>query len=138
MAHGILDAKLRELDQAVSSIHSRILWAEDAPMQALEQEMHRLQLQCTEASNWMASKLQHSQARTAAVLSSAYRQILQIISDAQSLAGQTSADDAESLLLCAEYALDFAAQAANRAVLLSLKAIDTQRSLDPPQERNVL
>ena len=44
--------------------------------------------------------------------------------------------DAEEKLLWAEYALDFAAQAANRAVLLSLEAVNAQRSLEKHRERN--
>lgn len=49
---------------------------------------------------------------------------------------QSGGSDAEEKLLLAEYALDFAAQAANRAVLLSLEAVNAQRSLEKHRERN--
>ena len=68
------------------------------------------------------------------ILAGSYEQMEQIIQNAkeQLQANAESSPDpdacAEEKILLAEYALDFAQQAADRALLLSMEAIDAQRN----------
>ncbi len=69
-----------------------------------------------------------------ATLSKTYGEIERIIQKAKAelgaqAAGQCGPDfETEEKILLAEYALDFALQAANRALLLSMEAIEAQLS----------
>ncbi|HIR50315.1 MAG TPA: hypothetical protein IAA53_03365 [Candidatus Avoscillospira avicola] len=136
MAHSILSVKLRELDREVSSIHRRIHLAEAGPSAAARREYRQLLRAYTVKKHQTAKLLRCSQADSTRYLLEAYRGIEEIMAALQRNLSQSGGSDAEEKLLLAEYALDFAAQAANRAVLLSLEAVNAQRSLEKHRERN--
>ena len=136
MAHSILSVKLRELDREVSSIHRRIHLAEAGPSAAARREYRQLLRAYTVKKHQTAKLLRCSQADSTRYLLEAYRGIEEIMAALQRNLSQSGGSDAEEKLLWAEYALDFAAQAANRAVLLSLEAVNAQRSLEKHRERN--
>lgn len=133
MAHEILSVKLCELDTAVARLHSRIQLSEAAPPGQLRQEIELLQQECAASAMAMGQNLACSRAPLARALAQTYGEMEQSLGNARDrlhrqTAAETGTDAAESKLLLAEYALDFAIQAANRALLLSMQAIDAQRT----------
>lgn len=135
MAQSVLSVKLRELDQAVTSIHRRIHLAEAGSADTARREYRQLLRAYTAKKRKTAQLLRRSQADSTRYLLEAYRGMEEIMATLRRNLSQTGSD-AEEKLLWAEYALDFAAQAANRAVLLSLEAVNAQRSLEKHRERN--
>lgn len=132
MAHEILAVKLCQLDDRLCRLHSRIHMSETASLDRLRQEIDALERECLETDEILSDKLQRSRSPLTGVLSEHYRQIETIIQETgsglQKLAcGRQDAEAAaEDQILLAEYALDFAQRAADRALLLSLEAIEAQ------------
>ncbi|MGI5894325.1 MAG: hypothetical protein ACOX6P_06980 [Candidatus Merdivicinus sp.] len=132
MAHEILSVKLCQLDERLEKLHTRIHMSETANHDRLQQEITALEQECTEIDEILKKNLCHSKAPLTSVLSQNYGLIEQTIqkTDVQLHAMDPACQDGEDLvekkILLAEYALDFAQRAADRALLLSLKAIDAQ------------
>ena len=132
MAHEILSVKICELEDQLSRLSSRIHLSETAGHGRLQMEIHTLSNECAETELTMQKKLQTSRAEIVAILSGAYDEIEQTVKTTQSkLQARESGQDhldmiAEDKILLAEYVLDFAVLAANRAILLSMEAIDAQ------------
>lgn len=143
MAHEILSVKLCELEEQLLRLSSRIHLTETAGRDRLRQEICALTKECAETELTLQSRLQLSRAEVVATLANTYGEIEQSIQRAKSkLEGQAArrndADfEAEEKILLAEYALDFAVQAANRALLLAMEAIDAQLNVQG-QERSPL
>lgn len=131
MAHEILSVKLCELEDQFSRLSSRIHLSETASHERLQREIKELAEEYTETELTLRKKLQLSHAEIVSILADAYKEIEQLVKKAEdSLQKQEdgSSPDAavEEKILLAEYALDFAVQTANRALLLSMEAIDAQ------------
>ena len=132
MAHEILSVKLCELEEQLARLSSRIHLSETADRQQLQQEIQALCRECAETELTLQTKLQRSKAEIVSILADSYAEVEQSAQKAkaalqeQALCRDDSEDTAEVKILLAEYALDFALQAANRAVLLSMEAIDAQ------------
>lgn len=132
MAHEILSIKLRQLDDRLKRLHRCIRMSETASHSHLRQEIRSLEQDCTQEKEALRESLQHSKSELAALLSQDYGQMEQIIGQsrarlqAAALRNPNREAVMEEQLLLAEYALDFAHQAADRALLLSMEAIDTQ------------
>ena len=132
MAHEILSVKLCELEDQLSKLDIRIHLSEIAGHMQLQQEIKALTNECTETELTLQRKLQMSRAGIVADLADTYREIEQIIhanrlKHQEQIAGKNDPDTAaEEKILLAEYALDFAVLAANRALLLSMEAVDAQ------------
>lgn len=132
MAHEILSVKLSQLDDRLGRLHTRIHMSETANHDRLQQEIASLEQECAEADEILKKNLFHSKSQIASVLSQNYGQIERTIeeTDVQLRTMETSYQDRESFIeekiLLAEYALDFAQRAAERALLISLDAIDSQ------------
>lgn len=128
MAHEILTVKLCELEDQLARLSGRIHLSETAGHDRLRQEIGALSKECAEGELILQKKLQLSRAEMVATLAAAYREIEQVIQRAKEALEDPAAgrDGAEEKLLLAEYALDFAVQAARRALLLSMEAIDAQ------------
>ena len=117
---------------------------ETADRQQLQQEIQALCRECAETELTLQTKLQRSKAEIVSILADSYAEVEQSVQKAkaalqeQALCRDDSEDTAEVKILLAEYALDFAHQAANRALLISLDAIDTQRlSQDEPERKEI-
>lgn len=132
MAHEILSIKLCQLEERVERLHSRIHLSETADRSRLRREMDQLEQECIAAEATLREHLQHSQSALVSILGQGYSQMEQIIQASrdqlQNLARDKPDPEAtvEEKLLLAEYALDFAHQAADRALLFSMEAIDAQ------------
>ena len=132
MAHEILAVKLCELEDQLIRLSSRIHISEAAGHDQLQQEIKALSKECAETELTLQKKLQLSRAEVVATLARAYEEIDQIIQrtkskmEEQAISRNDVDSGTEEKILLAEYALDFAVQAANRALLLSMEAIDSQ------------
>ena len=132
MAHEILSVKLCQLDDRLGKLHSRIHMSETANHGRLLQEIAALKQECAETDEALRENLSRSKAPLAAVLAQNYGQITRMIQQTgeqiqeRALEWPNAESAAEEKILLAEYALDFAQRAAERALLLSLEAIDAQ------------
>lgn len=142
MTHEILSVKLCELEEQISRLSSRIHLSETADHDQLRQEIRALSKECTETELSLREKLRLSKAEVVAVMSKAYEETEQLIKKAKSeletqVAGRNDGEaSVEEKILLAEYVLDFAIEAANRALLLSMEAIDAQLT-SQEKERNL-
>ena len=141
MAQGVLSVKLSELDNMLKRLPGWIQMAEDTSRTSLQQEIGSLSETCGNMASTLDDNLELSRGEVAATLAGMYREIQkEIRATKDELDGltshQTPEDAAEEKALLAEYALDFAVLASTRAVLLSMEAIEAQKSLTPEWEEN--
>lgn len=149
MAYEILSVKLCELDEKTGRFRSRIHLCESAQHGQVKKEIEALQKECRESGRALEEKLRFSRAQAVSRLSEAYSEIQQIIKNAWKLEKKDlpvsevptesqmefqAESEAEEKILLAEYALDFAMQAANQALLASLEAIDAQMTWQEEEE----
>ena len=126
MANEILAVKLCELDRKVGELHGRIEQSETVP-----HEQH-LRISCKSNDQMLRNNLKFSRAQAVQKLSEAYSEIVQIVRETKNSMKYPDWDSfqretsAEEKILLAEYALDFAMQAADHALLISMEAIDAQ------------
>ena len=134
MAHEILSIKLSELEEQIARLIIRIQLSETADRAQLRREIGSLKQEYLENELILQKKLQLSRAEVVATIARTYEEIQPSIRHGwDALQTQVSGNDsmnegAEKRILLAEYALDFAVQAANRALLLSMEAIATQET----------
>lgn len=132
MSHEILSAKLYELDRELGLLHGSIQLSETASREQLGQELARLR-QKNEADRLaFQTKLKFSRSPMVGKLASSYETIEAFVDRERAEQDGPFSEvwrrglSAEEALLLAEYSLDFAAQAANHALLLSLEAVSAQ------------
>ncbi len=141
MAHEILAVKLCELEEQLSRLGGRIQLAETARKDQIQQEMEALARECAETELALQKKLQRSRAEMVATLSDGYERIGEILQEtkaalqAQATKRGAPDDAVEEKILLAEYGLDFAVQAANRALLLAMEAIYAQLTQQEQERR---
>lgn len=138
MSHEIMSVKLCELDEHIAQLHSRVRLTETTETAALRQEITALERQCSETALTLRQKLGHTKGALARELSGTYETVeSQLKRMAASLAStlQQSEDPAEEKTLLAEYALDFALLASDRALLLSMQAICAQRDFEREERK---
>ena len=134
MAHEILSAKLHELDERVARLHSRVLISEGENLSTLRQEEEALRRECAQDEMTLRNRLCHSRSQAASDIAASFSRMDGMLSQARENA--LSQPSSEQALLLAEYALDFAMQAASRALLISLEAIDAQQHQQRSRERH--
>ena len=127
MTHDILSVKLYELDKAIGQMHSRIEQGEmDCPEQ-VEKDIQELRRECRENREMLHNKMKYSKAKLVGRIAEAYDKVDQVIQIAQEQLGISFTEEttkelsAENKILLAEYFLDFAMQASNYALLMSLE-----------------
>lgn len=140
MECGVLSVKLCELDKKIGQVHSRIQLIELADQEQIEEEVKVLRKECLENEAVLYDKLKFSKAGAVLRLADAYSEIEQIIKRTRdsfecpdSGVGNSDAFMEEKILL-AEYSLDFALQAANRALLAAMESMEEQTT---QQEKEV-
>lgn len=133
MAHEILSVKLCQLEERLGALHSRIRMSETADHASLSRAIGVLKTECDAVSAAMREDLERSRSSVASVLGRGYGKVEQIVLDSRrelEEMARNSPDEetaTEEKILLAEYALDFAYQAAEEALLLSMSAIDACR-----------
>lgn len=132
MAHEIFWIKLCQLDDRVGKLHSRVHMSETAGHRQLRREINALTAECEASESALRDNLLGSKSGLAAILAQDYGRIEGIIRETKAKVQDMTDQNpdgqagAEEKILLAEYALDFAQQAADRALLLSMEAIDAQ------------
>ena len=132
MAHEVLTVKLCQLDDRLARLHSRNHMSETADHGRLRREIDALKEENAESGTTLRNSLYRSRAPLAGLLAQNYEEIERSIESAvgRLQARRARCPDPESAvedkILLAEYALDFAQQAADRALLIALEAIDAQ------------
>ncbi|HIS80421.1 MAG TPA: hypothetical protein IAB52_03025 [Candidatus Scatomonas merdavium] len=129
MAQEILTAKLNELDRQLRKLHRQIQKSSPANPIRLRKELEQVRKECAENEKTLRGRLRFSRAGVVTGLAVSYNQVEQIIQetiDTIEAPGVSQETAKEEKILLAEYALDFAMQAAGRALLLSLEAMEAQ------------
>lgn len=136
MSHEILSVKLCELDEKVGRLHSRIHLSEAAGRSRVGQELEALREECEEAEFALGKNLRFSRAEILSAFSDAYDETERTLGRAKERVKECTAAFAdeesavEAKIVMAEYALDFAMLAADRALLMSMEAIEAQMKLE--------
>ena len=132
MAHEILSVKLYELEKKIEQICGRIQISESASHDRIKAEADALRKECAENELILRNRLMFSKAAAVTKLSEAYSKVEQMIKKTKEEIGNPLSEDCngsvpvEEKILLAEYALDFAMQISNHALLISMEAIDAQ------------
>ena len=132
MGQEILSVKLGQLEEQMDRLHRSIRIGQTSGHSQLRQEIEDLKRECDETRTDLLENLQQSRSPLVSVLAHSYAQVEAIVQESKDhlrIMAQDGPDEEtilEEKILLAEYALDFAHQAANRALLLSLDAIDIQ------------
>ena len=134
MAHPILSVKMYELDKKLEQTHSRIQFAETMDTERLHQQIQNLRQECAESRITLENRLHYSKTGCVTRLANVFDQVEAAVEKSEQL-NANFLPSAEEKILTAEYALDFAVQAVNRALLVSLEAIEAQR-LEEEKEEN--
>ena len=138
MAHEILSVKMYELDKKLEQTHSRIQLAESMDTERLHQQIQNLRQECQESRITLENRLRHSKTDCVMKLAGVYDQVEAAVGkvlEAENINLKNKEPifgnvlpGTEEKILTAEYALDFAMQAVNRALLVSLQAIEALAS----------
>ena len=129
MEQDVLAGKLAEVNAQLAGVHAKLRSAaqmESAELDAaIAQTREQETAQCAHA---LAERLRHSRAHQVREIADAFEEIREIVSRVQTEVRRGDESGEEMQLLFAEYALDFAMQAARHALLVALEAIrDEQR-----------
>lgn len=139
MAQGILNAKLDELDRQLRKIQRKIQKSGSANPARLRADLEQVRKEYAENEKALRNQLRFSRSGVVTGLSVSYNQVEQIIQETKNkmkMPGGQEAEKEEKILL-AEYALDFAMQAAERALLLSLEAMEAQTKQQEKKEETM-
>ena len=139
MAQGILNAKLDELDRQLRKVHRKIQKSGSANPAQLRADLEQVRKEYAENEKALRNRLRFSRSGVVTGLSVSYNQVEQIIRETKNkmeMPGGQEAEKEEKILL-AEYALDFAMQAAERALLLSLEAMEAQTKQQEKKEETM-
>lgn len=138
MAHEILSVKLCELDELIAGLRSRIQMSEVSGPEDIEADAAALRRECAISEMTLRDRLRGSRAGSLAVLADSFDGIERIIAETRretdALPAEAGGGEVERKLLFAEYELDFAMLAANRALLMSLEAIGAQLETQEKKE----
>lgn len=130
MAHGILSVKLCELDDRIGRLQGRIHLSESSDFDVLDDELRKMEKECSESRQALSDKLHHSKSDAVMRLAGSYDTVENAIRQLKRCDDKDRSADEKILL--AEYSLDFALLAAETALYKALEAIkafkDEQRS----------
>ena len=136
MAQGILNAKLDELDRQLRKIQRKIQKSGSANPARLRADLEQVRKEYAENEKALRNRLRFSRSGVVTGLSVSYNQVEQIIRETKNKMEMPGGQEEkkEEKILLAEYALDFAMQAAERALLLSLEAMEAQTKQQEKKE----
>ena len=139
MAQGILNAKLDELDRQLRKIQRKIQKSGSANPARLRADLEQVRKEYAENEKALRNRLRFSRSGVVTGLSVSYNQVEQIIRETKNKMEMPGGQEEkkEEKILLAEYALDFAMQAAERALLLSLEAMEAQTKQQEKKEETM-
>ena len=132
MAQATFTIKLHQLERRLKKLHSRINLSETIPCSQLQSEIDSLKREVAQEEAIMHQSLLATKSNVGVVLEQCYQQVEQIMQQLKDQMQKMTLDNpdiesaAETKILFAEYALDFAYQVADIALLISLDAMNTQ------------
>ena len=129
MEANVLSVKLAELDRTLAALHGTLAGSQKLDAAGLHREISALRQQGGQSRAALHEKMLQSRAPLVHQLDGTYTEIERLVTDT---CAQAAAKNADEQLLLAEYALDFALQAADHAALLALQAIETQKTQEEP------
>lgn len=133
------DTELDELDRQLRKIQRKIQKSGSANPARLRADLEQVRKEYAENEKALRNRLRFSRSGVVTGLSVSYNQVEQIIQETKNkmeMPGGQEAEKEEKILL-AEYALDFAMQAAERALLLSLEAMEAQTKQQEKKEETM-
>ena len=120
MEQDMLAGKLAEVDAQLAGVHAKLQSAAQMESTELNSAIAQTREETEQCARALAERLRHSRAHQVGEIADAFEEIREIVRRVQT--GE------EMQLLFAEYAMDFAMQAARHALLVALEAIrDEQR-----------
>lgn len=131
MRQEVFSAKLHELDDEIGQLHERISRYESEGPEQIKEEARILRKECKKNRELLYEKMKFSRSVMAVKMSEMYAEVEGILCEIRE---EIPKPKEENRILLAEYALDFALEAANNALLLSLEAMDAE---GPKEEPNV-
>ena len=127
MEQDMLAGKLAEVDAQLAGVHAKLQSAAQMESTELNSAIAQTREETEQCARALAERLRHSRAHQVGEIADAFEEIREIVSRVQTeVRGDESGEEMQ--LLFAEYAMDFAMQAARHALLVALEAIrDEQR-----------
>lgn len=132
MSQEILSTKLSQLDHKIANLHLRINACKSFDHKELLTEIDHLTNEYAKAEKQLQDTLRQSRSQLTSILSQSYEKMQDTIKEANAKIENTdkkainNENIAENKLLLAEYTLDFALQAADHALLVSMEAMAAQ------------
>ena len=121
MEQDMLAGKLAEVDAQLAGVHAKLQSAAQMESAELDAAIAQTREETAQCAHALAERLRHSRAHQVGEIADAFEEIREIVRR-----GDESGEEMQ--LLFAEYAMDFAMQAARHALLVALEAIrDEQR-----------
>ncbi len=133
MAHEILSIKLREMDDTISRMRTRINIGESSTCDEIEKEIAELKAECATIDSSLSDRLRNSKDGISKKLEGSFSEIKEAAFKAKNeLKECYLLEDTDSCvnneLLLAEYELDFAMMAASNALVSALEVTAKQLS----------
>ena len=124
MEQDVLAGKLAEVDAQLAGVHAKLQSAAQMESAELDAAIAQTREETAQCAHALAERLRHSRAHQVCEIADAFEEIREIVRRVQTEVRRGE----EMQLLFAEYAMDFAMQAARHALLVALEAIrDEQR-----------
>lgn len=123
MEQDMLAGKLAEVDAQLTDVHTRLRSAAQMEGPALDAAIAQTREETEQCAHALAEHLRHSRAHQVGEIADAFEEIRNIIRRIQTEVRRDDESGEEMQLLLAEYAMDFAMQAARHALLVALEAI---------------
>ena len=125
MEQDMLAGKLAEVDAQLAGVHAKLQSAAQMESAELDAAIAQTREETEQCAHALAERLRHSRAHQ---IADAFEEIRKIVRRVQTEVRRGDESGEEMQLLFAEYAMDFAMQAARHALLVALEAIrDEQR-----------
>ena len=124
----VLAGKLAEVDAQLAGVHAKLQSAAQMESTELNSAIAQTREETEQCARALAERLRHSRAHQVGEIADAFEEIRVIVRRVQTEVRRGDESGEEMQLLFAEYAMDFAMQAARHALLVALEAIrDEQR-----------
>ena len=139
LGQGIFACKLLEMEKQYGRLQSHLRVCQQGNREKIRSEIRELEAQCAETDMLLQQFAEGSRSPCIAELSEAQLSFQQKAEAAleHAIGGAGNAETAAELTtLYAEYALDFATQSVNHAMLAALHAIDLQMDNDEKRRMN--
>lgn len=128
MEQDVLAGKLAEVDAQLAGVHAKLRSAAQMESAELDAAIAQTREETAQCAHALAERLRYSRAHQVGEIADAFEEIREIVRRVQTEVRRGDESGEEMQLLFAEYAMDFAMQAARHALLVALEAIrDEQR-----------